>query len=89
MSAILDQFKLLKKTLLNQGQCLILNNRDLKVITEKTMENECNDDEEDAEKIIDYVKMRKEGNKLDHIDRLLISFLPSKLIKFLQDELKI
>ena len=84
----LDQFSLIKKIILNEGQCMLLNNRDLKIITSKD-ENlltskriEIDGDEGINEhirvSIINYLKSRMETNSISEIDKLLVKYLPAE-----------
>jgi len=90
IAKLLDQFSLYKKLTLNYGQCALLNNRDLKIITEKTsiIRNKQEEDvyEEDTKKVIfEYIRQRNESGTLNKTDKALIKYLP----KYLSEELNI
>ena len=77
ISKKLDQFSLLKKLLLNEGQCLLLNNRELKIINEKTLEvGDVTQDKLNEVEMINYIKSRKENNQFSQVDNLLVKYLP-------------
>ena len=74
-----DQLNLLKKIILNKAQCVMLNIRNLKILTKDT-----NIVEKDNDKIIGeiakYIKARKEDRALSQIDKTLINYLTEDLI---------
>jgi len=74
----LDQLRLLKKVILNKGQCLILNNRDLKIVTEKAEEQNVVNKEKNTE-ILNYIKERKENKMINQIDMVLFNYLPKEI----------
>jgi len=76
---ILDQFHLFKKILLNEEQCRLLNNRDLKIITEKTLINNVINEVMLKKQFNDYIKLRIETMRLNSVDKLLFSSLPQSL----------
>jgi len=73
----LDQLRLLKKVVLNKGQCKILNNREFKVITEKELIPD-NEVEEIKKEIQEYIKQRKEIGVFNQIDQVLLNYLPKE-----------
>jgi len=81
-SRYLDQFRLIKKLILNEGQCLMMNYRVLRTLTERTKPEEENNGEienKTKDEIIEYVKSRKDSELLSPIDQLLINYLPKEL----------
>ena len=92
ITKLLDQFKLLKKIVLRDGQCLLLKNTDLKMVTEKhlmkeVLNHDADDPNEhryqvnlaDLQNILDYLKLRNDNGLLSHVDKLLINYLPYEI----------
>jgi len=98
----LDQFKLLKKILLNENQCYMLNHIGLKEILNKIdKENhvlpeqeypELKDIEGNKEKVrrlklIEYYKLNKVKNESNNIDDLLWYYLDDEVKQVIEEEL--
>ena len=85
---LFNEFFLLKKLLLNETQCYLLKNREVQTITNnKSTPIEIIEDlnevkeKQKINKLIDYLKTKKQQNNFSNIDLLLL--------KFLNDDLKI
>ena len=79
----LDQFRLIKKIILNEGQCLMLNNRDFKILTQDSITNhdkkDIDEDEVIKKEISSYFKLRNEKNLVNQVDTLLLKYLRKEL----------
>jgi len=87
-----DQFRLFKKLILNEGQCLLLNNRDLKILTEETplINEDFETDQILKENLIfEYLKSRKENSTFNQIDQLLVKYLPKAFKERITSDLNI
>jgi len=77
-----DQFKMIKKIVLNENQCFMLQNRDLhkiidcKIISDedKLLDNQ-KYEQLNKEKLIQYLKLKKEKNNISSIDVLLYKYM--------------
>jgi len=74
---LLIQFKLFKKLILNESQCFMLKNTELKVVTGKE-QKDTNEEKKKNRKLHRESRERqgKEG-ELNLIDKILISYLPN------------
>ena len=77
-----DQFRLIKKIILNENQCYMLQKRELhkiidsKILTdEQKLKEEENLEFEKKQNLINYLKTKKESNNLSPIDILLFKYL--------------
>jgi len=89
ISRNLDQFRLLKKLILNEGQCSLLNCREIKIL--KT-ENEIDDtitEEQSKKDIIAYLRNRQESGTLNQIDKVLMKYAKIELKDIIKSELNI
>ncbi len=82
----LDQVSLLKKIILNENQCYMLNNRDLQTVINKRNSKVrdlklINEEKNNERKVnlIEYLKKKKSENDLNIIDNLLYKYLDEKL----------
>ena len=78
ISRLLDQFRLLKKVMINEGQCLLLKNRDFSKINERdfNLESEYNGT---YKEIVEYMKARKESGLMNQIDLLLFNYMKQEI----------
>jgi len=85
----LDQFRIVKKVILNEGQCLILDSRETKTITEKyTKKLKIVKSEDIIKKEIgEYLKRRKDINMYNDVDKLLLNYLPNEFNKSILNEI--
>jgi len=86
---VIDQFRLFKKFILNEGQCKLLNNRELKILTEQTPIIDVNLEEMKTSEMFSYFKTRKDSGLLSQIDMLLLNYLPKELIVNIKTEFNI
>ncbi len=82
---VIDQLRLLKKIILNENQCFMLNNRDLQTIT-----NKIEDAKQKSIKDLDEEKFQKRKNKLIEYLKNKKSKTPVELLlfKYVDDDLK-
>ena len=89
---IIDEFNLFKKLFLNEDQCFMLKNKDLKLIVEKYNKENLDDKEEEIEemkllKLIEYYKNKKLNNKLNDEYDLLFIYLKDEFKQKIIDEI--
>jgi len=78
----IDQFRLLKKIILNENQCYMLENRENQTIINKPVESEdifTWKRQKKDESLIKYLKNKNDQNDFDHIDNLLYSYLEKEI----------
>jgi len=86
----LDQFRLLKKLILNEGQCTLLKSREFKTLTDESLiEDVALHDEKMKKDIIMYLKTRQENGTLNQIDKVLTNYLQVCLKEIIKSELNI
>ena len=71
---------------MNQGQNILLNNKDFRIITENT-NIDYSEDRRDKE-VVDYLKSRKDNGPFNQIDELLLSYLPPELYLKVKTDMK-
>ena len=64
--------------MLNEGQCLLLKNRDLSIISQRNFKSD-SEIKSDNKEIIEYQKSRKEQGLVNQIDILLFNYLSQEL----------
>ena len=86
----LDQFRLMKKLILNEGQCTLLKSREFKTLTDESLiEDVALHDEKMNKDIIMYLKSRQETGTLNQIDKVLANYLQADLKEIIKSELNI
>ncbi len=90
-----EQLELLKKIILNENQCYMLEHRDLKFILDKGILDEMRTkqlkeqkNQDEVIKLTSYLKDRIKKNNLSKVDLLLFEFLNPDLYNTVQEELK-
>jgi len=85
----LDQFRLLKKLVLNEGQCTLLKSRELKALTDETLIEEELQEEKTNKQILAYLKDQQDTGTLNHIDKVLTYYLRSDTKDIIKSEINI
>ena len=94
----LEQFNLIKKIVLNESQCYMLQNRELKRIIDtkiKTVEQENQEELENEKenknknKLLAYLLNKKKENSLTSVDLMLVNYLEPELKIEVKNYLKI
>lgn len=76
---MMDQFRLIKKLVLNEGQSLMLNKRELQIVSEKVKSSGELDDNSYIQQIEEYIKSRKENRLWNQVDILLLNYLEKEI----------
>ena len=92
----LEQFNLIKKIVLNESQCYMLQNRELKRIIDtkiKTVEQENQEEleteKENKNKLLAYLNKKNQENSLSSVDLMLVNYLEPELKIEVKNYLKI
>ena len=85
----IDQFRLLKKLLLNEGQCLLIKNRELKTLTNETELDSPITNDQLKKDIIQYIKSRKDSGSFNQIDKVLMNYATIHIKESIKSDLNL